>query len=172
MSLWSQLARGLRALTNRKAPDRDIADEVESYLEQSTAAFVASGLSADEARRAAQVELGSVTAAREQVRSYGWENVIVSLFSDLRYAARRLRGNPGFTAVSVFTLALGIGASTAIFSVIDGVLLKPLPYPQSGQLVALWHTAPGIHIKHLYLSASRYLAYSEHSRVFPDVVMW
>jgi predicted permease len=172
MSLWSQLARGLRTLTNRKAADRDIADEVESYLEQSTAAYVAAGLSPDDARRAAQLDLGSATAVREQVRSYGWENTIASLFLDLRYAARRLRGNPGFTAVSVFTLALGIGASTAIFSVIDGVLLKPLPYPQSGQLVALWHTAPGIHIKDLYLAASLYFTYSEENRTFQDVGMW
>jgi putative ABC transport system permease protein len=63
------------------------------------------------------------------------------------YAARRLAGNRSFTAVSILTPALGIGASTAIFSVIDGVLLKPLPYPQSGQLVALLHTAPGVNIK-------------------------
>jgi putative ABC transport system permease protein len=172
MSLWSQLARGLRALTNRRAADRDIAEEVESYREQSTAAYVASGLSPDDARRAAQLDLGSVTAVREQVRSYGWENAIASLFSDLGYAARRLRGNPGFAAVSVFTVALGIGASTAIFSVIDGVLLKPLPYTQSGQLVALWHTAPGIHIKDLYLAASLYFTYSEENRVFQDVGMW
>ena len=92
--------------------------------------------------------------------------------SDLRYAARRLRSNQGFTAVSVLTLALGIGASTAIFSVMDGVLLKPLPYPQSGQIVALRHTAPGAHIDDLNLAASLYFTYSEENRVFQDVGMW
>jgi hypothetical protein len=91
---------------------------------------------------------------QEQVRSYGWENTIAAPLSDLRYAVRRLRGNPGFTAVSVLTLALGIGASTAIFSVIQGVLLKPLPYPHSEQLVALMHAAPGIKIEELNLAAS------------------
>jgi hypothetical protein len=149
VSLWRQLTSGLRAFTNRKAADQDISDEVESYLEQSAAAHEAGGLSPDQARRAARLELSSATAVREQVRSYGWENVIASSLSDLCYAARRLRGNSGFTAISVLTLALGIGASTAIFSVIEGVLLKPLPYAQSGQIVALRHTAPGIHIDDL-----------------------
>ncbi len=172
MSLWRQLTRGLRSFTHRKAADQDIADEVESYLEQSAAAYQESGLSPDEARRRARMELSSATAVREQVRSYGWENVITSSLSDLRYAARRLRGNPGFTAISVLTLALGIGASTAIFSVIEGVLLKPLAYPQSGQIVALRHTAPGIHIENLNLAASLYFTYSEENRVFQDVGMW
>jgi predicted permease len=172
LSLWRQFARGLRALANRRAADQDIADEVESYLEQAAAALEASGLSPDEAQRAARLELSSAAAVREQVRSYGWENVIASSLSDLRYAARRLRGNPGFTAISVLTLALGIGASTAIFSVIEGVLLKPLSYPQSGQIVALLHTAPGIHIEELNLAASLYFTYSEENRVFQDVGMW
>jgi putative ABC transport system permease protein len=172
MSLWRQFARGLRRLVNPKTADQEIAEEVESYLEQATADLEARGLSCDEARRAARLDLGSAVAVREQIRSSAWENAFALLLSDLRYAARRLRGNPGFTAVSAVTLALGIAASTAIFSVIEGALLKPLPYPQSGQIVALRHTAPGIHIDDLNIAASLYFTHSEENRVFQDVGMW
>ena len=172
MPIWRQIVRGLRTLTNRKASDRDISDEMESYLEQASAELVASGLSKDQAQRAARLNLGSPTAVREQVRSYGWENLVASFFSDVRYAVRRLRGNPGFTTVSVLTLALGIGASTAIFSVIEGVLLKPLPYPESERIVALRHTAPGLHIDDMNMAASLYFTYSEETRAFQDVAMW
>jgi hypothetical protein len=135
MSIWRQLVRGLRALTNRRAADQDIADEISSYLEQAAAALEARGISPDEARRAARLEIGSATAVREQVRSYGWENAIRTPLSDLCYAARRLRRNPGFTTVCVLTLAFGIGANSAIFSVINGVILKPLGYLHPDELI-------------------------------------
>ncbi|MBI2687569.1 MAG: ABC transporter permease [Acidobacteria bacterium] len=90
----------------------------------------------------------------------------------MRYAARRLSARPSFTAVCVLTLGLGIGASGAIFSVINAVLLKPLPYPISERLVALTHTAPGIKIERLSLATSLYFTYREESRVFEDVAMW
>lgn len=172
MSLWRQFTRGVRVLGNRTDADRDIADEVRHYLEEATACFVARGMSPEEARRAALRDLGSATAVQQQVRGYGWENLIDTFVADLRYAARRLRSNPGFTTVSVLVLALGIGASTAIFSVIEGVLLKPLPYPHSEQLVALRHTAPGLNIPDLNMAASLYLTYSDESRVFQSVAMW
>ena len=172
MSLWRQFTRGLRVLGNRRAADQEIADEVSHYLEEATAAFVAKGFSPDEARRAARRDLGGETAVRQQVREYGWENLIDAFIADLRYAARRLRGNPGFTAVSVLVLALGIGASTAIFSVLEGVLLKPLPYARSEQLVDLRHTAPGANIADLNMATSLYLTYREENRVFQDVALW
>ena len=172
MSLWRQLSRGLRVLRNRQAADQDIADEVSHYLEESAAVFEARGLSRDEARRAALMEIGNGLAVREQVRDYGWENRVETLLEDLRHAARRLCGNPGFTVVSVLTLGLGIGATTAIFSVIESVLWKPLPYPQSERLVSLGHTAPGIHMRDLNLSASLYFLYREENRAFEVVAMW
>ena len=95
-----------------------------------------------------------------------------AILTTLRHTLRRLARSPMFTAISLVTLALGIGANTAIFSVIEGVLLKPLPYPHSEQLIALWHTAPGVNIKDLNMAPSLYFIYSDESRVFQDVSMW
>jgi putative ABC transport system permease protein len=132
-----QLTRGLRALTNRSVTDREIADEVEHYLAQAAAEHERRGVPRKEALRRAQIELGNVTTTREQVRDYGWENAVDSAFSDLRYAVRRLRASAGFTFVSALTLAVGIGATTAIFSVVNAILFDPLPYPNPERVVAI-----------------------------------
>ncbi|MEP6492112.1 MAG: ABC transporter permease [bacterium] len=134
VGLWRQLTRGLSVLANRRAAELDVHDEVQDYLERSVAAHVARGVSPTNARRAAQIELGNTTVTREHVRAYGWENLIGTLLTDLRYAARRLRSSPGFAAVSVITLALGIGASTAIFSAVNPILFEPLPYPDPSRI--------------------------------------
>ncbi|MEO6878450.1 MAG: ABC transporter permease, partial [Gemmatimonadaceae bacterium] len=138
MSLWRQLARGVRVLTHRRAEDGDLTDELRHFAEQSEAEHMrVGGMSQSGAHRAAQQELGNLTVAREQVRSYGWENVVSTGIADLRYAARRLRHTPGFTAVSVITLALGIGASTAIFSAVNPILFQSLPYPQANRITMI-----------------------------------
>jgi putative ABC transport system permease protein len=137
MSLWRQLTRGARALTNRPAADRDVADEVRDYLDRAVAAHRARGLSDADALRAAHLELGNTTVVREQVRGYGWENVVDTVLADLHFAARRLRSNPGFAAVSVLTLAIGVGASTAIFSAVNPILFQSLPYPQASRIAAI-----------------------------------
>jgi len=138
MSLWRQMARGLRGLVNRGAADKDVADEVQHYLEQAAADLEAGGLPAEEARRAARLQIGNATVLQEQVRSYGWENAVRTTLSDLHYAARQLGRNRGFTAVTVLTLALGVGACTAIFSAVNPILFEPLPYPHPGQIVMIW----------------------------------
>ncbi|MBV8811266.1 MAG: ABC transporter permease, partial [Acidobacteriaceae bacterium] len=143
MSFWRQLTRGLHVLTHRASADQDVADEVQDYLERTSAVYEASGLSPEDAERAARLELGSITAVREEVRDYGWENVIGTLFADVRYAGRRLRANPGFTAVGALTLALGIGAGTAIFSAVNPILFEPLPYPHPGRIMMIWDIFEG-----------------------------
>jgi putative ABC transport system permease protein len=141
MSLWRQFTRSIRALTNRSAADQDVADEVQHYLEQATAEHVARGLSPEAALRAAKMELGGVTRVREQVRGHGWENLVETTAADLRYAARRLKSEPGFTLVTVLTLAVGIGASTAIFSAVNPILFQSLPYPDAGRIMTIWDNA-------------------------------
>lgn len=172
MAVWRQLTRGLRALSNRRAADRDIADEVETYLEQAAQALEANGMSREEARRTVRLDLGNATSVREQVRSYGWENLISARISDVRYAARRLRHNPGFTLVCVLTLALAIAANSTIFSVINGILLKPLPYRNPDELIDLNHTAPGVNFPDAHPAPFLYFTYREQGRAFQSLGLY
>ena len=143
MSLWRQLTHGLRGLTRQREKNQEVDEELQHYFEEAVTLAKSRGLSDEEAERAARLELGNLTITQEQVRSYGWENAVRTFSFDLRFAARQLRNHPGFTIVGILTLALGIGASTAIFSAVDRILFKPLPYPHPDRIQMIWSTFQG-----------------------------
>jgi putative ABC transport system permease protein len=137
VSLWRHVSRGLRVLTRRSAADEDLADEVHDYLSRSFDAHLARGLAPTEARRAARIEVGNALNIREHVRESAWEHVPAAFAADLRYAARGLRNAPTFSAVVILTLAVGTGATTAIFSALKPMLFQPLAYPDPDRVVVI-----------------------------------
>src|SRR5271154_1328534 len=117
-------------------------DELRFHVEQQAAANVASGMSSEEARRRASLQFGGAEGVKESCREQNRGFWFETLAADVRYGVRMMLRTPGFTIVSILTLALGIGANTAIFSVVNGVLLNPLPFPQPEQLVTLSESKP------------------------------
>lgn len=137
MRVWRELAAGLRALLRPGKADREVADELEHFLAEAEADRVARGATPEAARRAVRLRYGDSLPAREDVRGSGWEVVVDTLLADVRVSARSLRRSPGFTAVTVLTLGLGVGATTAIVSAVRPVLFEPLDYPAADRLVAV-----------------------------------
>jgi len=137
MSLWRQLSYGVRNLLRREQRNGETAEELEHFLEMATEERRKDGQSPEDARRSARIETGSLSAAKDTAQSYGWENHVRSIAGDLRFAARQLWRHRMFTASVVITLAIGIGANTAIFTVVQSVLLTPLPYRNPDRLAHL-----------------------------------
>ena len=137
------LAR-LRGLFAGRRADEDLRAELASHVELETAELIRRGLDPETARRQARLASGGLTQAAERVREQRGLPWIENTLADLRFGLRSLRRNPGFTAVVVITLALGIGATTAIFSVVRGVVLRPLPHRDGDRLMYLRHSTEGL----------------------------
>jgi predicted permease len=166
--------QGLSKLFSRRRRYDDISVSIQEHIEERTEELMDEGMARKQAEQAARREFGNVTQIKERSREAWQWATLESVLADLKLTFRRLRKSPGFAATVLLTFALGIGANTAVFSVIDSVLLKPLAYPDSERLVALTLKAPGAGgladiTNGLNLSPSMYLTFSEKNRMFQSL---
>ncbi len=164
-------------LFRRPRLDAEIAEELKAHIEMRIEDNLARGMTPAEARREALLRFGNPTVMREKVAAVDASLALENMARDARYALRRLRKSPGFAITVLLTLAIGIGANAAVFSVVNSVLLRPLEYPHSDRLIALWMDAPGANglssfESGLALSPSMYLTFSQRNRSFEAMGVW
>src|SRR5712671_2946207 len=144
MRLWNQLRSWLHAIIGCSRMESEMDAELRFHVEANAEDLVRSGVPRQEAMRRSRLEFGGIERAKEECREVRGVNLLETVVQDVRYGLRMLRKSPGFTAVAVLTLALGIGANTAIFSLIDVILLRPLPVRDSERVVLLkWEAHKG-----------------------------
>lgn len=158
----------LRSLFRGRSVDCDLEDEMQFHLEQLTRQNVEKGMPQDEAHYAALRAMGGLTQNKERARETRKVSGLLNFGRDLRYALRMLRKNPGFATIAILTLALGIGANSAIFSVVNTMLLRPLPFPESDRLVRLWETEPPERLKNL-VNGYNFLDWRDYTHSFEDM---
>ena len=167
----------LKQLLSRRRLYSELSEEIQAHLDEKTEELVAGGMSREDARHAARREFGNVGLAEENARGVWRWPTIEDFLLDVRYGLRTLRHNPVFAVVGLLTIAIGIGANAAVFSVVNSVLLKPLNYPKAEELVALHQIAPGAEgladfENGLLLSPSMYFTYAEQNRTFQSLGVW
>jgi putative ABC transport system permease protein len=163
------LSTRLRALLGRDSVIDDINEEMRLHVEMEAEANVARGMTEEEARRAALLAFGNVGIVRDSAYDVRGGGAMETLWQDLRFGARMLWKSPGFTLVAIVALALGIGANTAIFSVVDALLLRALPYRHANRLVVIWeHKSGGIN-KHNVVAPANFLDWQEQAQAFDEI---
>src|SRR5438132_4047544 len=137
MSLLRNLVGGLRGLSRKRQVEHEMDEELRGYLDAAVSEKMRRGMSRNEALRAARIEMGGAESVKEQIRAVSWESVIETLWQDLKFGLRLLRFNTSFAAAAILSLALGIGANTAIFQLLDAVRLRTLPVKSPQELARI-----------------------------------
>src|SRR5262245_8898809 len=164
-----QMFSKLRALLRKSLMEHELDEELRHHIEQQTDQNIKLGMNQDEARCAARKAFGGVEQSKEQSRDARGMRWIEDLMQDLRYGARTLVENPGFTLTAVITLSLGIGANTAIFSLINTVLLRALPFPQPERIMTIWEEVPADVIARQSFAPGNYQDLKAQQTVFTQI---
>src|SRR5258706_100326 len=170
MNIFRHLTAGLKELVRRDKTESELTEELNTYLQNAAEAKVRAGATSEEAWHSGRLELGGMETVKHEVRAVGWEFAVEVFVQDVRYGVRMLRKSPLFTAVAVMAIAIGIGANTAMFSLVDGILLRPLPYPEPQRLIIV-----GTNQRHgsgmSPMGTADFLAWRDHQQSFEQVAV-
>ncbi len=172
MRFWTLARLRIASLLRRSRVEADLDEELRFHLDREIERGIARGMTAEDARLAARRVVGGLDQIKEECRDQRRTRVLENLAQDTRYALRNPRKSPGFLVVAVAALALGIGANTAVFSIVDAVLLRPLPYPDSERLVQIWKTGVTTEAGGDWVSYPDYLDYRRYQRSFTDMALY